>query len=280
MKKRISLFVLSMAAILSAGTLDGRAQSLMTRHVRDVVQNGTAQSVGRMPATQIMQVDIVLPLRDKAGLDTFVADVYDPSSPNFHHFLTPAETSARFGPTQENWDALVSFAEENGFTVVNGSLAKRDLVLTGTVSAIESAFHVTMRTYQHPTENRTFFSVDREPTVALPLYVSKSGYAAAHGISPDEVVSHATTGSGPSASFLGSDMRAAYYEGTALTGAGQTVGLFEYLGTDLADLNTYYANVGQTKPFTPKLVSVDGTSTSCTCSSKNMPKRHHNYQLR
>jgi len=58
-----------MAAILSAGTLDGRAQSLMTRHVRDVVQNGTAQSVGRMPATQIMQVDIVLPLRDKAGLD-------------------------------------------------------------------------------------------------------------------------------------------------------------------------------------------------------------------
>jgi subtilase family serine protease len=286
-KKRISLFVLSMAAILSAGTLDGRAQSLMTRHVRDVVQNGTAQSVGRMPATQIMQVDIVLPLRDKAGLDTFVADVYDPSSPNFHHFLTPAETSARFGPTQENWDALVSFAEENGFTVVNGSLAKRDLVLTGTVSTIETAFHVTMRIYQHPTENRTFFSLDREPTVALPfqlehisgldnysiphpLYVSKSGYAAAHGISPDEVVSHATTGSGPSASFLGSDMRAAYYEGTALTGAGQTVGLFEYLGTDLADLNTYYANVGQTKPFTPKLVSVDGTSTSCTCSSKNM----------
>ena len=287
MNKKISVFVLTIAAILSAGTLDGRAQSLMTRHVRDAVLNGRAQLVGRLPASQLMQVDIVLPLRDKAGLDAFVADVYDPSSPNFRHFLTPEETSARFGPTQENWDALVSFAKESGFTVVNGSLAKRDLVLTGTVSAIESAFHVTMRTYQHPTENRTFFSVDREPTVALPfqlehisgldnysiphpLYVSKSGYAAAHGISPEAVVSHATTGSGPSASFLGSDMRAAYYEGTALTGAGQTIGLFEYLGTDLADLTTYYANAGQTKPFTPKLVSVDGTSTSCTCSSKNM----------
>jgi hypothetical protein len=57
---------------------------------------------------------------------------------------------------------------------------------------------------------------------------------------------HATTGSGPSASFLGSDMRAAYYGGTALTGAGQNLGLFEYLGTDLADLTTYFKNVKQT----------------------------------
>jgi kumamolisin len=234
-----------------------------------------------------MQIDIVLPLRDQAGLDAFVADVYNPSSPNYRHFLTPEETSALFGPTQENWDALVSFAKENGFTVVNGSLKKRDLVLTGTVSAIESAFNVTMRTYQHPTEDRVFYSPDREPYVSLPfqiehisgldnyskphpLFVKRSDYAAALGISAEEAVSHATTGSGPSASFLGSDMRAAYYGGTALTGAGQTVGLFEYVGTDLADLTTYYKNAGQTEPFTPKLVSVDGTSLTCTCSSKNM----------
>jgi len=58
-------------------------------------------------------------------------------------------------------------------------------------------------------------------------------------------------------------MRAAYYGGTALTGAGQNLGLFEYLGTDLADLNTYYKNVGQTLPITPVLLSTDGTSTSC-----------------
>ena len=45
-----------------------------------------------------------------------------------------------------------------------------------------------------------------------------------------KVVALATTGSGPSASFLGSDMRAAYYGGTTLTGAGQNLGLFEYRG--------------------------------------------------
>ena len=78
-----------------------------------------------------------------------------------------------------------------------------------------------------------------------------------------DVHSNATTGSCPSASFCGSDMRAAYYGGT-LTGTGQTVGLLEYYGTDLADLTTYYKNAKQTEPFTPTIMSTDGTSTSCT----------------
>jgi hypothetical protein len=98
------------------------------------------------------------------------------------------------------------------------------------------------------------------------LLVKKSDYAAGHGMRAEEVVSHATTGSGPSASFLGSDMRAAYYGGTALTGAGQNLGLFEYEGTDLADLTTYYKNVKQTNSVPITLLSTDGTSTSCVDS--------------
>jgi kumamolisin len=47
------------------------------------------------------------------------------------------------------------------------------------------------------------------------------------------------------------------------------MGLFEYLGTDLADLNTYYKNIGQTLPITPVLLSTDGTSTSCVYSGRN-----------
>ena len=61
-------------------------------------------------------------------------------------------------------------------------------------------------------------------------------------------------------------MRAAYYGGTALTGAGQNLGLFEYFGTDLADLTTYFKNVGQTNNVPITLLSTDGTSTSCVDS--------------
>jgi subtilase family serine protease len=264
-------------------TIPGQAQPqpLLTRHVRDAVANGQAQLIGKLPATQTLRFDMVLPLSDRAGLQNFIQEVQDPSSASYHKFLTPQEFTARFGPSQQDWDALVAFAKASGFEIISGDLKGRDLRLTGSVASIEKAFHVNMGLYQDLTENRTFFAIDREPTVDLPfqlwhitgldndskphpLYVKKSDYAKAHGLDPDKVVSHATTGSGPSASFLGSDMRAAYYEGTALTGTGQTIGLFEFLGTDLADLNTYYSNVGQTKPYTPTLISTGGYSTSCT----------------
>jgi kumamolisin len=267
-------------------TIPGQAQSLplLTHHVRPEVADGRAQFVGQLPADQTLRFDIVLPLRDRTGLQNFLPELQDRTSPSYHQFLTPQEFTARFGPTQENWDALVAFAKASGFQIINGTLEERDLRLAGTVANIEKAFHVTLGNYQDLTENRTFFAIDREPTVDLPfqlwhitgldndsrphpLYVKKSDYAKAHGIDPEKVVPHATTGSGPSASFLGSDMRAAYYGGTALTGSGQTIGLFEFLGTDLADLTTYYKNVGQTEPYTPTLISTGGYSTSCTESS-------------
>jgi len=272
-------------ALLLLFAIPGQAQpqQLLTRHVRDEVANGRAQFVGQLPATQTLRFDIALPLRDRAGLQNLVKEVQDPTSPSYHQFLTPQEVTARFGPSQEDWDALVAFAKASGFQIINGTREERDLRLTGTVANIEKAFHVTMGTYRDLTEDRTFFAIDREPTVDLPfqlwhitgldndsrphpLYVKKSDYAKAHGLDPNKVVSRATTGSGPSASFLGSDMRAAYYGGTALTGSGQNLALFEFAGTDLADLSTYYKNVGQTEPYTPTLISTGGFGTSCVDS--------------
>ena len=279
--------LLHLLAGLAAGLFcltPGLAQSVMTHHVRDAVRNGEARPVGRLPQTQTLQIDVVLPLRDPQGLKSFLADVYNPKSANYRHFLTPAEFTARFGPTAEQYDAVLHFASENGLSVVGGSRDSMEAQLKGTVGAIETAFHVNLKTYQHPTENRIFFATDQEPTHNLPFnlwhvsgldnysiphphFVKKADYAAAHGMYPDQVVTHATTGSGPSASFLGSDMRAAYGGGTSLNGSGQTVGLLEYYGTDVSDLNTYYANVHQTNSVPVSLISTDGTSTSCTYPS-------------
>src|SRR5208282_4244234 len=113
---------------------------------------------------------------------------------------------------------------------------------------VESVFHVNMGVYQHPTENRTFYAPDREPTANLPFplwHISGlDNYSVPHSLLMRTALagtsSNATTGSGPSASYLGSDMRTAYYGGTSLTGTGQNIGLLEYYGYDLDDLNTYY----------------------------------------
>jgi subtilase family serine protease len=281
MSNKISLLLVLAAAMAVAPR--ARAESLLTHHVREVQVNGQARPLGHLPPSQIMQLDVVLPLRDPSGLDAFLVELYTPTSGNYKNFLTPKQFTEMFGPTQGDYDAVIRYLQTRGLTVVGGSRDGMEVQVRGPVSAIESAFNVSLVTYTHPTEGRTFYGPDREPTTSLPfalwhisgldnysiphpMFQKKSDYARAHGLDPDKVIGHATTGSGPSASFLGSDMRAAYYGGTALTGSGQNLGLLEYVGTDIADLNTYYKNVKQTNSVPVTLFSTDGTSTSCLAS--------------
>ncbi len=271
-----ALAIISLLPIVSVA----QPMPVLTHHVREANLNGEARLVGDLPSNQVMSLDVVLPLQNQAELNAFLMALYDPNSLSYRQFLSVQEFTERFGPSQETYDAVVIFAKANGFAVTGGSRDGMEVQIRGPVSMVEAAFHVTMGTYQHPTEDRIFYAPDREPTTNLPfplwhisgldnystphpMLVKKSDYAQTHGISPEEVVTHATTGSGPSASFLGSDMRAAYYGGSALTGAGQNLGLFEYLGTDLTDLETYFSNVGQTNNVPITFLSTDGTSTAC-----------------
>ncbi len=275
---------LCMATMLLALPALGQQRPVLTHHVREAVANGQAQMLGRLPATQSMHFDIVLPLRDRTGLETFLSQVQDPASPQFRHFLTPEEFTERFGPSQEDWDGLVAFAKANGFETVSGSRDAMDLRLIGSVANMEQAFHVTLGVYQHPTEDRTFFAPDREPTVDLPFQLwhisgldnysiprpllhNQRDSAETSEIHPDD---H-DTGSGPQSYYLGSDMRAAYCGEDCLfiDGLGQNIALFEFAGYDLADLNTYYSNIGQTRNTPVKGISPDGTSLTCVHSGKN-----------
>jgi subtilase family serine protease len=72
-----------------------------------------------------------------------------------------------------------------------------------------------------------------------------------------EVHSNAT-GSGPKGAYRPSDMRAAYYGGTALTGTGQSVGMLEFDGYTTSDVTGDEGGVTYTVPITNVLV--DGAS--------------------
>ena len=261
-------------AALAPVVIVAEAQSLppSTHHLHDVILNGQAKSVGRLPATQSMRLVFVLPHRNEDALKSVLQDIYDPSSPSYQQYLTVQEFTDRFGPSQADYDALTNFVQTHGLTVVGTSVNRMNLDVSGSVANIEKALHVTMGVYQHPTENRTFFSPDREPTpdLSIPLWhiSGLDNYSIPQPQlvrKPAGVQPNAITGSCPSASFCGSDMRAAYYGGS-LTGAGQSLGLLEYYGTDLADLTTYYKNAGQTNNVPVTLKSTDGTSTSCLAS--------------
>ena len=276
MIQRSGTSLLRLCLLGLAVTFVGQAQSrpLLTQHVREVTLNGQAPSAGPLPAEQPMRLVIVLPLRNQTFLGQFLKELYNPASPSYRQYLKVEEFTSMFGPTQQEYDAVVRWAEANGFTVVGTSSNRMNVDVTGLVATIEAAFHVNMGLYQHPTENRTFYAPDREPTLDLPFELWQIAGLDNYSVPqpalmrrPATMTSQATTGSCPQQSFCASDMRAAYYGGTALTGSGQSLGLFEFVGTDFADLDTYYTNAGQTNHVPITLVTTDGTSTSCTYPS-------------
>ena len=95
------------------------------------------------------------------------------------------EFDARFGPTEQDYQAVIALAASSGFTVTARHPNRRLLEVSASVADIERALQVTMRTYAHPTEPRTFFAPDTEPSVGMGipiLYI-----AAAWTISPGRI---------------------------------------------------------------------------------------------
>jgi subtilase family serine protease len=241
-----------------------QGSQVLHKHVRPVVTNGQAVRVGPMSKSQRMRLAILLPLRNEGELTNLLKRLYDPSSPDYRHFLTVAQFAEQFAPTNQDYQAVVKFARSRGFNVTNTPANRLLVDINGTVSQINKAFHVEMTNYRHPTENRTFYSPDREPS--LDLSVPVVHIAGLNNFSlPRPKFKRApanfhrnSTGSGPSGGYLGSDMRAAYYGGTALTGSGQAVGLLEFDGYNMSDVTASFA--GQSNSVPIQNVLLDGTS--------------------
>ncbi len=267
------LFAVIILFLFVPAPAHGQGQPVLTRHVRETVSNNEATRVGRLPETQTLQLNIALPLRNEAELDTLLGELYEPQSPSYHRFLSVEEFTAQFGPSQEDYDAVIEFAAANGLTVTGTAPNRMIVDVAGPVAYIERAFHVTMGVYQHPTEDRTFYAPNREPTTDLPFPLwhitglDNFSIPRPASLTRDLTVKGGTTGSGPGGYFIGSDMRAAYYGGTgstALTGSGQSVGLVEFAGYNANDVATYFSMVKQTSSVPIIGVSTDGSSLSCT----------------
>jgi kumamolisin len=264
--------LLCSALLLFVIATQALAQSLPTRHVREEVTSAQAPYLNRLPAAQSLRLNIALPLRNESQLDDLLQQLYDPQSPSFHQFLSVQEFTDRFGPTAEDYAAVVRFAQQNGLTVTGTAPNRLVVNVTGSVTNIERAFHVSMASYQHPTEPREFYSPDREPSADLrvPLWhiSGLDNFSIPRPASLTKVSNArgSTTGSGPGGYFIGSDLRTAYYGSGSLTGAGQSVGLLEFAGYNIADVKAYFTKVGQPLNVAVNGVSTDGSSLSCSGS--------------
>ena len=224
----------------------GAERQVLRGHVP--IAAARSQSLARLPGSQRLDVVIGLPLRNRAGLTNLLNQLQDPATPNYRRYLSPDQFAARFGPTPEDYQKASDFAQANGLNVRATHPNRTLLEVGGSIADIERTFHVKMRAIPHPTEARTFYAPDADPSVDLntPLLAISGldNYILPHPrvhIRPSTPRLSASPrgGSAPNGDYLGYDFRAAYAPGVSLIGAGQVLALIEFDGYYPNDITRY-----------------------------------------
>ncbi|HET6726050.1 MAG TPA: S53 family peptidase [Gammaproteobacteria bacterium] len=122
-----------------------------------------SHKIGPHSATAVMNIAVGLKLRNTDELQQFLQQVQDPSSAQYHHFLTPEEFTERFGPTQAEADAVVRFLTSHGIHVKGVSPNRLLVRARGQTSVIEHAFGIAINDYRHG--NRHFFAPSADPVL-------------------------------------------------------------------------------------------------------------------
>jgi subtilase family serine protease len=232
-----------------------RAASLQVVHDHGPAPIALLHPLGRLASSNQLELTIGLNLQNRAALTNLLSEIYDPSSPNYHQYLSPEQFAARFGPTEQDYETVIAFANVNRLRVTRKHANRTMLDVTGSVAEVEKAFHVNMFIHQHPSEARTFFAPDAEPSLDLAVPVlSIAGLdnyrlpqpanlkARPKDGSPANPIPDA--GTGPGGTYQGYDFRAAYLPGVTLTGSGQALGLLEFDGYYSNDIAIYENRAG------------------------------------
>lgn len=265
-------------ALLNASVYSSQAAApTMMRlhgHVPAIVSQMKAEGI-LSPSTNL-SLAIGLRLRNREALTNLIEQIYDPSSTNFHHYLTPEQFTEQFGPTKQDYEMVINFARVNGLTVTGEHSNRMLLDVQGKAADIERAFNITLRVYHHPSENRDFFAPDVDPSVpaALPIldvggldnlrrphshyHLKPVTKTVQPKVSSSTPVPGATTGSGPSGNYIGDDFRRAYVPGTPLDGSGQMVALVQFDGYLSNDIVAYAGLAGRTNIPPLQNVLIDG----------------------
>jgi kumamolisin len=216
----------------------------------------TAPLIGPVPQDEILNVSVGLAIRNPQGLLDFIKHATNPKDPAYRKFLSQAQFVATYSPSAADYSALQSFATANELTITQTFPNNELLRVSGRAGAIERAFYVNLNNYARP-DNSAFYALDRDPSLDLSLKVLRiSGL-------DNLILGTTSAGTGSGGSFQGNDFRNAYLGSASacspLTGAGQSIGLFELDSYNPPDI-TQYENQAGIPPVALNPVSIISAS--------------------
>ncbi len=195
--KASSLCVLA-GALLSGAALLAQSSNTSQRITSYVDDSSRTTLKGNVPAlaraefdqgeadaaTQLTSMRLVLSrsTAQQSALDSYLAQLQDKSSPNYHKWLTPQQFGQLYGPADSDIAALVAWLQSHGFTVEPLSPGRNNIAFSGSVSQVEEAFHTSIHSYQ--TADAQFYSNTADPQIPSALSAVVKGVAHLNTIRP------------------------------------------------------------------------------------------------
>jgi subtilase family serine protease len=126
----------------------------------------------------IERVTIVLnrsPQKQQA-FEQFLRDQQNPASPDYHHWLTPAQIGQRFGVSAHDIAAVTGWLKSQGLIVDAISSSRQRITFSGAASAVATAFATEMHYFTVNGEKRISINADpRIPSALAGVINSISG---------------------------------------------------------------------------------------------------------
>jgi len=235
---------------------------------RRIVQAGT--DVGRMPSNaKLNGVSIVFnrSAAQQAALEKLLAAQQDPSSPQYHRWLSPEEFGSRFGLAQVDVDKVQSWLEQQGLAVDRVSRSRNMIRFSGTVGQVEQAFQTEMRYYKTGAQTHfapsTALSVPAAiaPTIEAVANLSNFRPRPMH-VRPRRAFTSSQSGNNffaPGDIATTYDVKGLYSAG--IDGTGQSIAVIGQSAIDPKDIENFESAAGLPKKD-PVMVLVPGSGSS------------------
>lgn len=271
----IAVAVPVLATTVVAAAASSASAASHVRHLGTRPSWATAsRDVGRANGSDRVDLRVWLQFRDAAQVRALAAAVTDPKSPQYRHYLTPAQFTARYAPTASQANAVAAWLRSAGLRVTAVPATHRYVGASGSVTQVQQAFGVGLNNYA--VGSHTWRAPGDDPSVPSSLAPTVLGIT---GLDTGDHANHpATHYPAPPAGFRNDTPLSAYYgeklasdlppyngatlpyavqgytppdyrsaygvTASGLSGAGTTIGIVDAYasGTMVSDANTYAGN--------------------------------------
>ena len=212
----------------------------------------------------------------EAALETFIDQLHDRTSANYHKWLTPGEFAEHYGVAREDVDVVKGWLEAKGFTVHGVQPTGLAIDFSGTAGTVRSAFHTEIHNLEVNGEKHIANMSD--PKIPAALAPAVIGVVSLHDFMPKPQLvprGQYTYGSGSSTEWalVPGDIETIYNFNPAfaagITGVGQTIMLIEdtYLYST-GDWTIFRKTFGLTRPYPKATIAQEAPTGANTCARR------------